>query len=556
MGTTPAAESGLVSTPPNVPAGRVCKKGDILMYASVKSAGVRGLSAELVTVEVDLSSGLPRFDLVGLPNSAVSESKERVRSAVRNCGFQFPISRITVNLAPADFRKEGPIYDLPIFTAMMLADHQIISGQKTLERKLEELSSAVFLGELSLRGDVRRVRGVLPMLICAREQGMKQAFIPAGNAQEATAVCDAMDVYPVRTVKELLAHLRGERLIEPVAPVPFETLVEQNARADAPDFSEVIGQHEARRALEIAAAGGHNVLLVGPPGAGKSMLAKRLPGILPAMTYDEALETTNIYSVGGLLPEDLPLMVERPFRAPHHTATLPAMAGGGAQASPGEVTLAHNGVLFLDETPHFARPVLEALRQPLEDRCITIARNRATVTYPGNIQLIGAMTPCPCGWYGVPYRENGRVCSCSLQDIRRYADKLSGPFLDRIDLHVRVRPVPERLLLAGGASECSADIRARVVAARAVQKARFEGTGTTCNAGMNRTQLLECCALDDACRDALLAAHEKHQFSARSNDKILKVARTIADLAGSETIELPHLLEAVQLHAMDLYLDP
>ena len=233
------------------------------MYASVKSAGVRGLSAELVTVEVDLSSGLPRFDLVGLPNSAVSESKERVRSAVRNCGFQFPISRITVNLAPADFRKEGPIYDLPIFTAMMLADHQIISGQKTLERKLEELSSAVFLGELSLRGDVRRVRGVLPMLICAREQGMKQAFIPAGNAQEATAVCDAMDVYPVRTVKELLAHLRGERLIEPVAPVPFETLVEQNARADAPDFSEVIGQHEARRALEIAAAGGHNVLLVG-----------------------------------------------------------------------------------------------------------------------------------------------------------------------------------------------------------------------------------------------------------------------------------------------------
>ncbi len=508
------------------------------MYAKVNSMGMQGLDALPVVVEADLSSGLPRFDLVGLPGSSVSESRERVRSALKNSGLSFPVSRITVNLAPADFRKEGPIYDLPILLAILLA-----SGQLSVD-----LSKAVLLGELSLDGKTRRINGALPMLIAAMEKGLETAYIPAANTAEA-AVLSGITVYPVRDIAELLRHFDGSA---PLAPVPHcihrpEPAVQPGlpvVQGEAVDFAQIKGQGAAKRAMEIAAAGGHNLLLVGPPGSGKSMMAKALPGILPGMTYQESLETSKIYSISGLLPTGSGLVTVRPFRSPHHTVTEAALTGGGNNFRPGEVSLAHNGVLFLDELPLFSRRTLECLRQPLEDHQVTISRQRYTATYPCTFMLICAMNPCPCGFLGDPHH----VCTCTEQMQKSYRNRLSGPLLDRIDLQIRVQPVTWEEFRPGRADaeeESSAVVRARVEAARAIQRDRFRGTGITCNAGIPGSKVRHYCRLTARAEQLLQQAFDRLGLSARGSDKVLRTARTIADLAASPELDTAHLAEAI-----------
>ncbi len=508
------------------------------MYAKVNSMGMQGLDALPVVVEADLSSGLPRFDLVGLPGSSVSESRERVRSALKNSGLSFPVSRITVNLAPADFRKEGPIYDLPILLAILLA-----SGQLSVD-----LSKAVLLGELSLDGKTRRINGALPMLIAAMEKGLETAYIPAANAAEA-AVLSGITVYPVRDIAELLRHFDGSA---PLAPVPHcihrpEPAVQPGlpvVQGEAVDFAQIKGQGAAKRAMEIAAAGGHNLLLVGPPGSGKSMMAKALPGILPGMTYQESLETSKIYSISGLLPTGAGLVTVRPFRSPHHTVTEAALTGGGNNFRPGEVSLAHNGVLFLDELPLFSRRTLECLRQPLEDHQVTISRQRYTATYPCTFMLICAMNPCPCGFLGDPHH----VCTCTEQMQKSYRNRLSGPLLDRIDLQIRVQPVTWEEFRPGRADaeeESSAVVRSRVEAARAIQRDRFRGTGITCNAGIPGSKVRHYCRLTAQAEQLLQQAFDRLGLSARGSDKVLRTARTIADLAASPKLDTAHLAEAI-----------
>lgn len=503
------------------------------MFAQVNSAGLMGMESYMVQVEADLSGGMPRFDMVGLPDTAVSESRERVRSAIRNSGLDFPVSRVTINLAPADIRKEGPIYDLPIFIAVLKATGQLKC----------DLDGMAFLGELSLGGEVRRVSGVLPMVIKAQQSGISEIFIPHANRAEG-AVVKGIRVYPIKNVGELLEHLTGGMPIQPVTP---EDYTESTLPDNLPDFADVKGQYEAKRALEVAAAGGHNVMMIGPPGSGKSMLAKRIPSILPDMRFEEALETTNLYSIAGTLPQGISLIRTRPFRAPHHTVSPAGLSGGGTIPRPGEISLAHNGVLFLDELPEFSRTAMEVMRQPIEDGAVTIARVAATFSYPCSIMLVCAMNPCPCGYFGHPTRH----CTCPSGAPARYLSKVSGPLLDRLDIHIEVPPVDFEALSDKGRSECSANIRKRVNAARKIQTERFKGTNVTCNAKMDAGQTRKFCVMTDKAAELLKNAFEKLGLSARAYDKVLRVARTIADLDGSETIDVRHIAEAVQYRSLD-----
>ena len=503
------------------------------MVISCSSFGINGIDGYRVMVEADMQMGLPAIDVVGLPDTAVKESRDRVRSALHNCGLRLPSAHFIFNLAPADIKKEGPVYDLPITVNLM-----VLSGHVRAD-----VSNLAFIGEVSLSGAVRRVDGVLPMVIKAHECGIKEIFVPADNAREA-AVVEGISVYPVEHIVQLKDMLNGELPKEP-AKAPESD--EERGIEYVPDFSQIKGQLEARRAMEIAAAGGHNILLIGPPGSGKSMLAKRLPSILPQMTFDEMIETTKIHSIAGKLGERA-LITQRPYRAPHHGVTPVGLGGGGSGIiKPGEVSLANNGVLFLDELPEFSRATLEVLRQPIEDGQITISRAGQNCTYPCTIMVAAAMNPCPCGYFGDPTH----ACTCSQNRIRNYLGRISGPLLDRFDIHVEVPPVPFEELRSREQSESSAAIKRRVDAARAIQHERFKGSKTTCNAKINAAEFERFCLIDKEAEQTLKQAFEALGLTARAYDRVLKVSRTIADLEQSEIIRADHVLEAVQYRSLD-----